>query len=247
MQIPPHHPVRARSGHRDRRLGLSLLCLCLVCVCAACDDDAGDPSDEPDADRADASVSSVDAGDSGSSSERLDAGGEPGGGPVDTDGGDDAFPPPPNDLDPGDGTLSTGGSLVYSGTSIRTVASSTGCGQQASTNRFEFVVSNFNEPFEVYTARITVPRDMLNASRVFEIGRHPEDNDFSGLDYASVRMFTPDGSVEWGSSGTIWVDVNEARVPTVRVQGIPLADEETDSLTGNIMSAALRCGEAVEP
>ena len=158
------------------------------------------------------------------------------------DGGMAEPPPPPNDLDPGDGTQSTGATIVLDGRQAETNGGQTGC-SAGNDNLYRVQFSTvFPGPSILYVF-VSLPADRLTGTRTFDVGPRPEDGDWTQLDQATMFVFgrAIDPSQN-AAEGEVWVDASEGRV-VVRFQDIVLRDSDGTEPSGHVISAAYRCDE----
>ncbi|MBL8683554.1 MAG: hypothetical protein JNK05_30570 [Myxococcales bacterium] len=153
----------------------------------------------------------------------------------------EAFPPPPNSHDPGDGTRATGGTIVYDARSGNTPGNQTGCRPGAFPNQWIVVVDSFGGGFGLSRplVMISFPLDLLTRSREFDVRPAPTAMSWAALDQASI-LFTLTGEpIQFGGGGRVWARIVD-RVMEVRFERVPLVDS-SQRPTGHVLSVAYRC------
>lgn len=153
----------------------------------------------------------------------------------------EAFPPPPNSLDPGDGTRATGGTIVYDARSGNTPGNQTGCRPGAFPNQWTVMIDSFGGGFGLSRPLVMVsfPLDLLTRSREFDVRPAPSSMSWAGLNQASI-LFTLTGEpIQFGGGGRVWARIVD-RVMEVRFERVPLVDA-SQRPTGHVLSVAYRC------
>lgn len=255
--VPPAATTSHLSQRGVRLFGCSLVLSFSLLGCSSGSEEQGTHRDDAGGPGASSGGVSQDVGDGGSSDGGGDAarrkpdgdsasggaGGNVGTGGETNRGSIQDGAPPPNSLDAGDGTASTGATTVYNGKTTGTNGGQTGCSTKDD-NRYNIQFSTIYPGPKKLFVLVSLPRDQIEGRRSFEVG--PADDDWTGIQTASVYVFGKMvGTGQYGAEGRVWASVEEGKVE-MRFQDVKLREKDGPTLTGNTVSAAYLCGEELE-